>query len=331
MNKICLSLSTTLNWETIKRQAIKAEESGYHSIWFGDHIMTSPFFGSVPRLECWTLISALAQHLKTLRVGPLVIANSFRNPALLAKMVATLDVISNGRLEMGIGAGGVRPEYDAYGYKYPPTAVRIRQMEESIRIMKLMWTEEKPSFTGKYYQIKDAVCEPKPIQKPHPPLTVGGSGEKLTLKITAKEADRCNFMPCGPDRYKHLLEVLRGHCKTVGRDFDEIEKSLYTQVYLFRNQRDMEARSKTIQDQIETRFKRIQRSLRPGRSLNDLLNTFKGRSLFGTLEDCIEKLKLYKSLGVTCYILRFQGEEHGIPDQEGFELFNEHILDEIRG
>jgi alkanesulfonate monooxygenase SsuD/methylene tetrahydromethanopterin reductase-like flavin-dependent oxidoreductase (luciferase family) len=331
MDKICLSLSATLDWETIKRETLKAEESEYHSVWFGDHIMSSPFFGAVSRLECWTLISALASHLDTLRFGPLVLANSFRNPSLLAKMAATLDVIGNGRLEMGIGAGGVGREYEAYGYECPPPAVRVRQMEEGIRIMKMLWTEEKPSFKGKYYQIRDAVCEPKPVQKPYPPLTVGGSGERLTLKVIAKEADRCNFLPCGPEKYKHLLDVLREHCKNVGRDYDEIEKSLYTQVYLFRNQREMEARSETIQKQLEDRYQRIQISMKLRRPLDEILSTFKERSLFGTVEDCIEKLRVYKSLGVTCFILRFQGVEHGVPGEEGFRLFNEHILDEIQG
>ncbi len=330
MNKICLSLSSTLDWETIKKHALRAESLSYHSVWFGDHIMSSPFFGPVPRFECWTLISALAPLLQTLRVGPLVLANSFRNPALLAKMAATLDVISNGRLEMGIGAGGVQGEYEAYGYECPPPGVRIRQMDEGIRIMKLMWTEEKPSFKGEHYQIRDAVCDPKPVQKPHPPLTIGGSGEKLTLRIAAREADRCNFMPCGPDRYRHLLGVLQDHCKTVGRDFDEIEKSLYTQVYLFKDEQEIRARSKGIREQIGARLRRVRRPLEPKRTLNDLLEDFKDRSLFGTVEDCIEKIRTYESLGVTCFILRFQGEGPGVFDKEGFELFNDHVLNEIR-
>lgn len=316
MNKICLSLSATLDWKTIKKSALRAQELDYHSVWFGDHLMSSPFQGHASRLECWTLISALIPQLETLRVGPLVLANSFRNPALLAKMVATLDVISDGRLEVGIGAGGVQTEYAGYGYECPSPAVRLKQMEEGIHIMKLMWTEEKPSFKGDHYWIEDSVCEPKPVQKPYPPLTVGGSGEKLTLRIVAREADRCNFLPCGLERFKHLLDVLRGHCKAAGRDFDEIEKSLYTQVYLFKNEQEIEAQLKRI------------RELGPRRLRGDSLDTFKNRALFGTVEDCIEKLKSYKSLGVKCYILRFQGKRHGLPE-ESFDLFNEHILGEI--
>jgi len=233
-------------------------------------------------------------------------------------MAATLDVISDGRLEIGIGAGGVQTEYAGYGYECPSPAVRLKQMEEGIRIMKLMWTEENPSFKGDHYWIENSVCEPKPVQKPYPPLTVGGSGEKLTLRIVAREADRCNFLPCGLERFKHLLDVLRGHCKAAGRDFDGIEKSLYTRVYLFKNEREIGAWLKRIQE------------LEPKRSFDDLLNTFKRRAIFGTVEDCIEKLRIYKSLGVTCYILRFQGKEHATPGEEGFQLFNEHILSDLR-
>ena len=256
--------------------------------------------------------------MKRLRVGPLVLSNSFRNPALLAKMAATLDVISNGRLEIGIGAGWMQREYEAYGYQYPSHAFRIRQMEEGIQIMKLMWTEKKPSFKGRYYWIKDSICDPKPIQKPHPPLTVGGWGEKFTLRVVAKEADRCNFY-AAPEQYKHLVDVLRGHCKTVGRNYDEIEKSLFTGTYLFRNEREAEKKLRVI---YETR--------KPEMSFDEWLNAYKKKVIFGTVDECIERLKAYSSLGVTCYILRFEGGEHSILHEEGFELFNEHVLEEIR-
>ena len=316
MKKIGLFLSATHDWQTVKRLAFRAEELDYHSVWFGDHIA---LHGS--RFECWTILSALAPQLKTLRIGPLVLSNSFRNPALVAKMAATLDVISDGRLEMGIGAGWRQREYEAYGYQYPRPAVRIRQMEEGIRILKLMWTEDNPSFKGKYFWIRDSVCDPKPIQKPYPPITVGGWGEKLTLKVVAKEADRCNFYGA-PKQYEHLLGVLRDHCKTVGRNFEEIEKSLIARVYLFKSKRRSEDRMKEI---YETSGSRL-----PGRDLkrpfDEWLNAFKNRSIVGTVDDCIQRLKAYDPLGVTCYTLRFEDLPHG----EGFELFNEHVLNEIR-
>jgi alkanesulfonate monooxygenase SsuD/methylene tetrahydromethanopterin reductase-like flavin-dependent oxidoreductase (luciferase family) len=235
-------------------------------------------------------------------------------------MAATLDSISNGRLEMGMGAGWMQREYEAYGYEYPPPAVRIRQMEEGIKIMKLLWTEKNPSFTGKYYSIKDSICEPKPIQKPYPPLMIGGSGEKLTLRIVAKEADRCNFsLRGGLEQFKHLLNVLHNHCKKVGRDYDEIEKSLFTGVCLFRNEQEM-----------ETQLKPLYKKQVSEKSFDDWLNTYKNRVIFGTVDDCIKKIKAYSLIGVTYYILRFEGGEHSIHHEEGFNLFNEHVLNEIR-
>ena len=319
MKKVCVSISATHSWETIRRLALRAEKLSYHSVWFGDHLAAgwrARLHAS--RLECWTLMSALMPLLKTLRVGPLVLSNSFRNPALLAKMAATLDVISNGRLEIGIGAGWSQREYKGYGYEYPSPAVRIRQMEEGIRVMKLMWTEENPSFKGKYYWIKDSVCDPKPIQKPYPPLTVGGWGEKLTLSVVAREADRCNFGGT-PGQYKHRLDILREHCKTVGRDYDEIEKSLLIGVYLFKDERENE----------ET-LKKIYEAREPGMPFDEWLNNYKNAVIFGTVDDCIERLRAYDSLGVTCYILKFEDSTGYLPHQEGFELFNEHVLDEIR-
>ena len=320
VRKVCLSLSSTLDWENIKRLALRAEEVGYYSVWFGDHLTGGgDLAGHDSRFECWTLMSALAPQLETLRVGPLVLSNSFRNPALLAKMAATLDVISNGRLEMGIGAGWMQREYEAYGYEYLPPAVRIKQMEEGIRVMKLLWTEEKPSFKGKYYQVKDSICEPKPVQKPYPPLMVGGWGEKLTMRVVAKEADRCNFPLLPIDKYKHLLDVLRDHCKTVGRVYDDIEKTLFAGVCLFKNE----------QVAVE-KLKKVHESRKPEMPFEEWLNNYKNRVIFGTVDDCIERLKAYNSLGVTYYILRFEGGEHSILDEEGFGLFNEHVLEEIQ-
>jgi len=264
-------------------------------------------------------MSALVPQLETLRVGPLVLANSFRNPALLAKMAATLDVISNGRLEMGIGAGWMQREYEAYGFEYPPPAVRIKQMVEGIHVMKLLWTEEKPAFKGEYYQVKDTICKPRPVQKPYPPIMVGGWGEKLTLRAVAREADKCNFPLLPVEKYAHLLDVLHQHCKAVGRDFNEIEKTLFGGVYLFKNERKAGEKLKAVYE-----------SRKPGMPFEEWLKAYKERVVFGDVDDCIERLKAYEPLGVSCYILRFEGGEHSILDEEGFELFNEHVFKEIQ-
>ncbi len=319
MNKICASVSAAFDWETIKRLSLRMEKLDYHSVWFGDHL-TSAGRGQAHarRFECWTLMSALMPLLDNLRVGSMVLSNSFRNPALLAKMGASLDVISRGRLEMGIGAGWNQDEYEAYGYEYPSPGIRLRQMEEGIHIMKLLWTEEKPSFEGRFYSVKDAVCEPKPIQKPYPPITIGGAGEKLTLRIVAKEADRCNFH-VSPERAKHLLEVLRRHCETVGRNYDDIEKSLMPSILVYKDKQKMEEILKKI-------YKQAGRKL----AFDEWLDSYRSRVIFGTVEECIERLKEYGNLGFTCYMMRFEDSRPFLPRQEGFELFNEYILDEIR-
>jgi alkanesulfonate monooxygenase SsuD/methylene tetrahydromethanopterin reductase-like flavin-dependent oxidoreductase (luciferase family) len=179
-------------------------------------------------LESWTTLAALSSITKTIRLGTMASCNSFRNPSLLAKMAATLDVISNGRLELGIGAGVQESEHLAYGMPFPKSKERIMRLNEAVEVIKKMWTEEKASYTGKFYQVKDAACFPKPVQKPHPPITIAGGGEKLTLKVTAKHADRFDwgYLP-SMTAFKHKLAVLRQTCRVINRNFQEIEKSCW--------------------------------------------------------------------------------------------------------
>jgi F420-dependent oxidoreductase-like protein len=212
------------HFDRVRNIVLECERLGYDSVWLDDHLM----FGKNPLLECWTTIAALSSITAKIRLGTMVLCNSFRNPALLAKMTATLDVISNGRLEFGIGAGVQRDEHAAYGVQFPAPHERIGKMKEAIEIIKKLWTEKKASYKGKYYRITEAVCEPKPLQKPHPPIIVGGSGEKLTLKVTAQHANRCDlgYIP-SMELYQHKIDVLENHCKAVGRNFHEIEKSCW--------------------------------------------------------------------------------------------------------
>jgi F420-dependent oxidoreductase-like protein len=208
----------------LKNTVLECEKIGYDSVWIDDHLM----YGKSPILECWTTLSALASATKKIRLGTMVTSNAFRNPGLLAKMAATIDVISGGRLDMGIGAGVQREEHDAYGFSFPKPKSRISKLEETVEILKQMWTKEKVTFVGKFYTILNASCEPKPVQKPYPPITIGGCGEKYTLKVTAKYANRFDFgyLP-SIDLYKHKLQVLRQYCRKVGRSFDVIEKSCW--------------------------------------------------------------------------------------------------------
>ncbi len=211
-------------FDHVRDAVLECERLGYHSVWLDDHLI----FGKRPLLECCTTLAALSSLTTRIRLGSMVLCSSFRNPALLAKMAATLDVISGGRLEFGIGAGVQKEEHIAYGIPFPEAKIRIKRLEEAVGIIKKMWTEEKASYKGKYYEITEAVCEPKPVQKPHPPITIGGGGENLTLKVTAQYADRYDFgyLP-SLELYKHKLEVLENHCSAVGRDPREIERSCW--------------------------------------------------------------------------------------------------------
>ncbi|UCE10656.1 MAG: LLM class flavin-dependent oxidoreductase, partial [Candidatus Thorarchaeota archaeon] len=175
------------------------------------------------------------------RIGTLTLCNSFRNPALIAKMAASLDVISNGRLLFGIGAGWKEHEYDAYGYPFPSGKIRLDQLEEAVQIIKRLWTEREATFKGKHYQIDSAFCSPKPIQKPHPPILVGGHGEKRTLKIVAEHADMCNFTFQVGQELDRLLDKLRGHCKKAGRDYDSVRKTFFALCMISEDQGEVDA------------------------------------------------------------------------------------------
>lgn len=197
----------------------------FSSVWIDDHLWPWAKWQdpATPYVECMTTIAYLAARYPSLNFGSSVLCQSYRNPGLLAKMVANLDWLTGGRFIFGIGAGWMVEEYEAFSFDYPKPSVRIAQLEEVIQICQKLWTESPATFEGKYYQIEDAYCSPKP--NPMPPLLVGGGGEQLTLRVVAKYADIWNIPGGSFDNYKHKLNVLRGHCEAVGRDYDEIVKS----------------------------------------------------------------------------------------------------------
>lgn len=212
-------------YETMSRCALEAEAAGFDAVWVYDHFHTVP----VPRLEsvfeCWTSMAGLARDTRTIRLGQMVTCNSYRPPALLAKMASCIDVMSRGRLILGIGAGWYEHEYAAYGYDYPETPERLRMLRESLHVIKAMWTQDEATFDGQHYRIAAAINEPKPVQKPHPPIWIGGGGEKVTLKLVAQYGDACNFN-ADVATVRHKLEVLRQHCETVGRDYATVTKTI---------------------------------------------------------------------------------------------------------
>jgi F420-dependent oxidoreductase-like protein len=231
-------------FEELKRKARWAEQHGY--TWFSvmDHLIQIPGVGQPeePFMEGWTVLSALAAVTEKIRLATLVTSVAYRNPALLAKMAAGVDIISGGRLTFGFGAGWYYQEYGQYGYQFPERpAVRIRQMEEALKLIKLMWTEPRATFYGKYFHVEEAILEPKPLQKPYPPIMIGGGGEQLTLRVLARHGNACNLFG-DPATVRHKLDVLRQHCEAEQRDYNTIERTNLTSLLLARTETELQGR-----------------------------------------------------------------------------------------
>jgi alkanesulfonate monooxygenase SsuD/methylene tetrahydromethanopterin reductase-like flavin-dependent oxidoreductase (luciferase family) len=210
-------------------RALDLATRGFSSLWISDHLM----FEAKYRIECWTQLVWLAARYPNVRLGTIVVANSFRNPALLAKMAASLQVFSEGRFILGYGAGWHGGEYAAYGYDYPSAATRIDMLEEGIQVVRALWTQSPANFAGKYYRVANAYCEPRP--DPVPPIMVGGGGEQRTLRIVARYADWWNSVARPPDVLRRKLALLRTHCEHEGRDYARIRKTLMIRVYIDRS------------------------------------------------------------------------------------------------
>src|SRR5437660_2900058 len=213
-------------FEKVADIAVTAEQSGFDSVWVMDHFYQIPMVGrpDEPMLESYSLLSALAARTQSARLGTMVTGVTYRNPAHLAKIVTTLDVVSSGRAILGIGAAWNQQEHRGYGWDFPPAGERLSRLEEALQICRAMFTQETPSFRGTYYRIEDAINSPRPVQQGGPPILVGGGGEKRTLKLVAKYADACNIFGDLPT-VKHKLDVLLRHCEDVGRDPAEISKT----------------------------------------------------------------------------------------------------------
>jgi F420-dependent oxidoreductase-like protein len=215
------------SYEAIREvwRAADAEPSIEHA-WLFDHM--NPIQGSLdgPCLEGWTALAALAAETKRLRIGLMVTGNTYRHPAVLAHIAATLDVISGGRLDLGIGAGWNVYEHESMGIPLYQPGERIRRLDEACELMKLLFTQPVVDFAGRYYTLKEARLEPKPIAKPYPPFVIGGGGEQLTLRVVAKHADIWNFSGAGVDVFLKKVGILKGHCEAVGRDLGEIALSV---------------------------------------------------------------------------------------------------------
>lgn len=272
-------------YETMTHVAQEAEALNYHSIWLFDHFHTVPAPTQEVTFECWTSTAALARDTKRVRIGQMVTCNGYRNPALMAKMASTVDVLSHGRLDFGIGAGWYEHEYLAYGYDYPDAPERLRYLREALQVILAMWTQEEATFEGKYYRVRGAINQPKGAQKPHIPLLIGGSGEQVTLRLVARYGDACNISNADIPVLEHKLSVLKSHCDEIGRDYESIKRTLLINC--------------TIGETEQEAFEKL-----PPSSRNQL-DTLRLQSLFGTPEMIRKRLAEYEEAGVQEVIIWF--------------------------
>ncbi len=308
-----VGIDRSLQWPRMLEVATTLEASGYESLWVFDHFHTVPEPTQESSYEAWTLMAALAATTDTIRLGQMCTSNSYRNPAYLAKIAADIDVISNGRLEMGIGAGWYEEEYLGYGYEFPKPSTRIGQLEEGIEIMRRMWTEEKVDYAGTYYQLRGAISNPKPVQGSIP-MWVAGGGEQLTLRVAAKYADYTNF-GVKLDAFIHKSEVLQGHCRDLGRDYDEIVRSAMFNIVI-----DEDAA--VVADKLgeyEARLAHLVGSEKAARSRQGL----EENGLVGTPEQAIEKLRPWRDAGAGYVIGYFPDAAY---DGSSVDLFAKAVM-----
>jgi F420-dependent oxidoreductase-like protein len=213
-------------FEAVARVARAADETGFESLWVPDHLTTIPPSQEFV-FEAWSMITALSRETRRIRLGQMVTGNSYRNPALQAKIASTVDVLSHGRLTFGIGAGWWEPDYVGYGYEFGTAGTRLAQLAEAVQIIRSMWVEEETTFEGKHYQVRGAVNQPKGVQRPHIPMLIAGGGEKVTLRLVARYAEACNIME-SPEGLRRKYAILEEHCRDVGRDVDSIHRTSTT-------------------------------------------------------------------------------------------------------
>ncbi|MFB6268400.1 MAG: TIGR03560 family F420-dependent LLM class oxidoreductase [Halobacterium sp.] len=309
----------TLDWEQTRRGVEAAEELGFDAVWAPDHLLLGRDHAEY---ECWTLLSYIAGITEDVDVGSLVLCNDYRNPALVAKMAATLDAVSGGRLQLGLGAGWHEPEYDAYGWEYRDGFERLMRLDESIRLLKRMWASdaEPVSFDGDHYTVADAYCEPSPVQDPHPPILVGGQGEEVTLKLVAKHADVWNTDVFNGDleTLEHKIGVIEDHCETVGRDPEDVEYSWDGHIVCTR---DEEKYDRLMELMTPIQFEE-EYTDQPDITRENADDYF----ILGTPEECAQAIQERIDLGVT----KFQFWFVDFPDLSGMELFADEVLPQFQ-
>jgi len=295
-------------WNDMKQTWRLIDGLGYDTAWTFDHFFPILSDPSGPCFEGWIALAGLAAETSKIKVGVLVTGNTYRNPAVLASMGKTLDHLSDGRLIMGLGAGWFEQEHKAYDIPFYTTAERIRRLDEATEIIKRLWTEKQVNFKGKYYEITDAYCEPKPLQKPWPQIMIGGAGEKMTLRVVARHADIWNTFG-SPDLFRHKISILKQHCESVGRKLDDIEISWAgaTRIAGSAAERD------EIIRRVAERFGRPAEEIGPG-------------LLMGTAEEIKDRIHRLIDVGVSHFIIMPTSPS----DHDTLRRFADEVIPEFR-
>ena len=309
-----VGIDPAAQWTVMRDLARRADASPeWESLWVFDHFHTVPVPTTEATHEAWTLMSAFAASTERIRLGQMCTAMSYRNPAYLAKVAATVDIISGGRVEMGIGAGWYEHEWRAYGYGFPTAGERLARLDEGVQIFRQAWTTGEATLDGKHYQVDGAIVRPLPLQEGGIPLWIAGGGEKVTLRIAAKYAQYTNFS--GED-FARKSELLRGHCAEVGTDFDAIVRSANTTVVTGANETE-------IQDRLSALHTRLAPVLG-----QEAATTWIDKAItHGTPDQITEKLSALRDLGLGYAILNFPEAAY---DTSGIELFEREVIPALR-
>jgi F420-dependent oxidoreductase-like protein len=305
------------HWQTMLGIAKQAEAGPFESIWVYDHFHTVPVPTEEATHEAWSLMAAYAAATERLRLGQMCTCMGYRNPAYLAKIAATVDVISGGRVEMGIGGGWYEHEWKAFGYGFPSAGDRLGMLDEGVQIMRQMWTEGTATLDGKHYQVDGAIGRPLPLQEGGIPIWIAGGGEKKTLRIAAKYAQYTNF-DTTPEVWKHKSEVLAAHCKDVGTDFDKIVRSGNYNVVIGETDKDVADKL----DWIIAHYK----ALVPPDALERYENLFRTGPMVGTPELIVERLREAEQMGLAYSISNFVDAAY---DPKSIELFATKVVPEL--